>query len=444
MIGEAAAPGGPLKAHLARRRAVTAKMLNPADTSWFVHDRFGMFIHWGSYALGARHEWLKKREKMTAERYGRYFDHFDPDLYDPKAWARAAANAGMKYFVVTSKHHEGFCLWDSEYTDYKATRTPCGKDLLAPMVEAFREEGLKVGFYYSLLDWHHPDYPVDRCHPQAEDSEFREKTKGRDVSKYAEYMRNQVRELLTRFGKIDIMWFDFSFPGEDGKGRDDWESRKLFDLVRELAPEVLIDNRLDLPGSGDFVTPEQFVPEKGMTDEDGNPVVWEGCQTFSGSWGYHRDESTWKSVEMLVQMLIDHVSKNGNMLLNVGPTARGEFDARALDRLQGIGEWMRRHSRSVYGCGASEFDPPRDCRYTQNGKKLYLHLFAWPFKSIHLPGLAGKVEYAQLLNDGSEIFFRDASTEAKHKSKTPEGAVSLDIPTVRPEVSVPVVEIFLK
>jgi alpha-L-fucosidase len=424
---------------------VTAKMLKPADTGWFVRDRFGMFIHWGLYALGARHEWLKNRERLTDERYQRYFEHFDPDLYDPKKWARAAKNAGMKYFVVTSKHHEGFCLWDSEHTDYQATRTPCKQDLLAPMVEAFREEGLKVGFYYSLLDWHHPDYPVDRCHPRRDDAEFREKTAARDVRKYAEYMRNQVTELLTRFGKIDILWFDFSFPGEDGKGRDDWESQKLFDLIRDLAPEVLIDNRLDLPGSGDFVTPEQFMPEKGLLDDDGNPVVWEGCQTFSGSWGYHRDESTWKSVDMLVQMLVDHVSKNGNMLLNVGPTARGEFDARALERLEGMGKWMQRHSRAIYGCGASQFDPPRDCRYTQNGKRLYLHAFAWPLKSIHLPGLAGKVEYAQLLNDGSEIFFREASTDKPHlKAQTPAGAITLDIPTVRPDVAVPVVELFLK
>jgi len=424
---------------------VTAKMLKPADTGWFVKDRFGMFIHWGLYAMGARHEWLKNKERMTDERYARYFDHFDPDLYDPKKWARAAADAGMKYFVVTSKHHEGFCLWDSEHTDYKATKTPCGRDLLAPMVEAFRAEGLKVGFYYSLIDWHHPEYPVDSRHPQRDDAGFREKTKDRDVRKYAEYMRKQVTELLTRFGKIDLLWFDFSFPGEDGKGRDDWESEKLFNLVRELAPEILIDNRLDLPGSGDFVTPEQYVPEQGLTDEDGNPVVWEGCQTFSGSWGYHRDESSWKSVDMLIQMLIDHVSKDGNMLLNVGPTARGEFDSRALSRLEGMGAWMKRHSRAIYGCGASEFQAPRDCRYTQNGNRLYLHLLAWPFRAIHLPGLAGRVEYAQLLNDGSEIFFGDSSEKnLHHNNVTPQDAVTLDLPVRRPDVAVPVIELFLK
>lgn len=425
---------------------MSAKKLNGGDTSWFAHDRFGMFIHWGTYACAARHEWVKRKERITDEEYQKYFERFDPDLYDPRQWARAAKNAGMKYFVITSKHHEGFCLWDSEYTSYKATNTPAKRDLLAPMVEAYREEGLRVGFYYSLLDWHHPDYPVDRHHPRAEDKEFREKTKGRDVSKYAQYMRNQVRELLTRFGTIDIIWFDFSFPGEDGKGRDDWESETLHEMVRELQPNILIDNRLDLPGSGDFETPEQFVPAEGLKDEDGNPVVWEGCQTFSGSWGYHRDESSWKSVEMLVQMLVDHVSRGGNMLLNVGPTGRGEFDARALDRLEGMGEWMKRHGRSIYGCGASDFTAPSDCRYTQNGDRLYLHLYSWPFKSVHLPNLAGKVQYAQLLNDGSEIKFSEskASEHASLKSRTPAGSLSLNLPVVRPDVSVPVVELFLK
>ncbi|HEY0072914.1 MAG TPA: alpha-L-fucosidase, partial [Abditibacteriaceae bacterium] len=144
-------------------------MLKPAptkgDTAWFVHDRFGMFIHWGLYALPARHEWVKNYERITDEDYQKYFHFFDPDLYDPQAWARAAREAGMKYFVITAKHHEGFCLWDSQFTDYKVTNTPYGKDLLTPLVEAMRSEGLRVGFYYSLIDWHHPDFTIDGVHP---------------------------------------------------------------------------------------------------------------------------------------------------------------------------------------------------------------------------------------------------------------------------------------
>src|SRR2546421_5293059 len=193
------------------------RLLEPTagKTDWFVHDRFGLFIHWGIYALPARHEWVKHRERITDAAYQRYFDHFDPDLYDPRAWARAAKDAGMKYFVVTTKHHDGFCLWDSALTDYKATNTPAGRDLIAPMVEAFREEGLKVGFYHSLIDWHHPEFPIDGLHPQRDDLAIREREKGRDVAKYREYLHGQTRELLTRYGKIDIIWFDFSYSGSD-------------------------------------------------------------------------------------------------------------------------------------------------------------------------------------------------------------------------------------
>ena len=420
------------------------------DTSWFTKDRFGMFIHWGLYALAARHEWVKHRECITDGDYQKYFDNFCPDLYEPREWARMAREAGMKYFVITTKHHEGFCLWDSAHTDYKATNTPCGKDLLRPMVDAFREEGLKVGFYYSLIDWHHPEFPVDRLHPQRDDPAFREQERKRDVTKYAEYVHNQVRELLTAFAPVDIMWFDFSYPGEDGKGRDDWQSGKLLKMVRELAPNIIIDNRLDLPGSEDILTPEQYIPPEGLRDADGNPVVWEGCQTFSGSWGYHRDEASWKDVPMLIRMLVKHVSMGGNLLLNVGPTARGEFDRRACERLAGIGKWMKHHDRAIHGCtyAPDGLVAPPDCRYTFNPEtnRLYLHCFAWPFKSVHLPGLAGRVQYAQLLNDASEIHFRDQSV-AVHEAlnaRTPAGALTLELPVLKPDVEVPVVEMMLR
>lgn len=417
----------------------TTKETAKGDTSWFVHDRFGMFIHWGLYAAAARHEWIKQRERITDADYQKYFDHFNPDLYDPEAWARAAKDAGMKYFVITSKHHEGFCLWDSKHTTYKATKTPYGKDLLKPMVNAFRDEGLRVGFYHSLIDWHHPEFPVDGIHPQRDDEAFKKKEKGRDIKKYARYLHNQVKELMTQFGKIDILWTDFSYPGEGGKGRDDWQSEKLAKMIRKLQPGILLNNRMDLPEESDFQTPEQYVPTKGLTDGEGNPVLWEGCQTFSGSWGYHRDEASWKSNQMLVEMLINHVSRGGNLLMNVGPTARGEFDHRALERLRGMGEWMKRHSRSIYGCTSApdEFPVPADCRYTYNPetKRLYLHLFSWPFGYIRLPDLDGKVTYAQLLNDASEIQFRSSRSDSM--------ALNLELPVAKPEVTVPVIELFL-
>jgi alpha-L-fucosidase len=424
----------------------------PGDTSWFVHDRFGLFIHWGLYALPARHEWVKQRERMTDEQYDVYFRHFDPDLYDPNAWAEAAANAGMKYFVVTTKHHEGFCLWDSKYTDYKAPNTPARRDLLRPMVEAFRAHGLKVGFYHSLIDWHHPDFVLDDLHPLRDHPDRARLNEGRDQRRYAEYLRNQVRELLTEFGKVDILWFDFSYPSREGwigKGKDDWESERLYKMVRELQPHIILDDRMDLAEGWDIKTPEQYQPRGWLTFE-GQKVVWEACHTFSGSWGYHRDEASWKSVDQIIRMLVDTVSKGGNFLLNVGPTARGEFDARALERLHGIGEWMKRHSRAIYGCTqAPEHLPtPQDCRLTYNPetRRVYVHVFAWPFEHLHLDGFAGKVEYAQLLNDASEIPMQGPESWqiAVEGGAKPSDTLTLRLPVRKPDVAVPVIELFMK
>jgi alpha-L-fucosidase len=424
-----------------------------ADIDWFVHDRFGLFIHWGLYALPARHEWVKNRERIPDEDYQKYFNRFDPDLYNPVAWAREAENAGMKYIVVTSKHHEGFCLWDSALTDYKAPNTPAGRDLLRPLVEAFRADGFKIGFYHSLIDWHHPEFPIDGLHPMRDDVRFREAQRGRDMQKYVAYLHGQTRELLTQFGKIDIMWFDFSYPDLDwgwsrGKGRRDWQSEKLLAMVRELQPGIIVNDRLNLEQGGDFKTPEQYQPRAWM-EVDGQRVIWEACQTLNGSWGYDRDNLDWKPTELLVRMLVDTVSKGGNLLLNVGPNARGEFEPRAIERLRGIGEWMRLHGRSIYGCTASDFTPPPDCRYTyaEHSHRLYLHLFSWPFRHLHLDGLAGRVEYAQLLNDASEIKMHvvnpDQQAQNTAMSGTP-GALTLELPVQKPEVAVPVVELFLR
>jgi alpha-L-fucosidase len=431
-------------------RKMAKTKLPKGDTSWFVRDRFGLFIHWGLYSLGARHEWLMHHEKIPVEEYERrYFRHFDPDLYDPAQWADAAAGAGMKYFVVTTKHHEGFCLWDTKQTEYKVTRSPYGKDVLRPMVEAFRERGLRVGFYHSLIDWHHPHYVLDPHVGPYRDHPDREKmNRGRDQAKYARYLHAQVRELLTQFGPVDILWLDFSYPKPDGtgKGRDDWQSEKLLQLVRRLQPRILLNDRLDLPHGWDFKTPEQTQPRAWVT-VDGKPVIWEACQTFSGSWGYHRDEGTWRDPAELIRTLVDCVSKGGNLLLNVGPTGRGEFDERALDRLRAIGEWMRRHGRAIYGCtqAPTEFQPPPDTRLTWNPdtRRMYVHIFAWPYKHLHMDGFAGRVEYAQLLHDASEVPLK---MDAWHQQQIGPsgGALTLTLPQTPPRVAVPVVELFLK
>ena len=424
-------------------------------TRWFTEARFGLFIHWGLYANGARHEWLMNHEEIPIEEYERkYFKHFNPDLYNPEAWAQAAAEAGMRYFVITTKHHEGFCLWDTQQTDYKAPNTEAGRDLLRPMVEAFRARGLHVGFYYSVIDWHHPQNFIDnRVGPYRNLSaeEIAEKNKGRDQKIYAKYIRDQVTELLTGYGPIDILWFDYSYPPEDpadfskGKGRLAWESEKLVETVRSLAPDILLNDRIDLPGSGDIVTPEQYTPAKGM-EVDGKPVVWEACQTFSGSWGYHRDEMRWRSSAEIIHTLIDCVSKNGNLLLNVGPNGRGEMDARALKSLKEIGAWMRVNSDSIYGCGAAPegFEPPSGCAYTYNKAKnrLYLHILSWPHKTVYAKNIADKIEYAQFLHDHSEITF---GLEGWQKAEAVKNMATFIIPWEKPAgIEVPVIEIFLK
>ena len=439
------------------------------DLAWWQHDRFGLFVSWGISAISTGElSWVRFSERLTDAQYQKYFDRFDPDRYDPRTWAKAAREAGQKYVVLTTKHHDGFCHWDSQFTDFKATNTPAGRDLLAPFVEAFRAEGLRIGFYYSLIDWHHPDFTLDGLHPMRHDQTARENRGQRHMPRYAEYMRNQVRELLTNYGRVDVLWFDFSYPSwpvleetafalfendptrgewvDTGKGREQYETEELVRLARDLQPGILINDRADVPP--DFVTPEQYLPAVAPT-RDGLPTPWESCITMNDAWGYRRDDVHWKSVTDLVQMLIECVSKGGNLLLNVGPTARGEFPKASTERLAGIGEWMDSHSRAIYGCGASQFKPPPDGRYTQNGDRLFLHLFAWPAGSVvHLEGLAGRVEYALLVNDGTELKTRvipetDKPVSAAAHPLSPD-ALTVDLPPRRPDVVVPVVELVLK
>jgi alpha-L-fucosidase len=412
---------------------------------WWSDSRFGMFIHWGLYAAPARHEWVKNYERMTNEQYQKYFEIYNPDLYNPKEWAKMAKESGMKYVVLTAKHHEGFCNWDSKFTDYKVTNTPFGRDVLKEYVEAFRAEGLKVGFYYSLLDWHHPDYTIDRYHPQRQESDtaYERMNKGKDMNKYREYMKNQVRELLTNYGEISIIWFDFSFPGKNGKGRNDWDSENLLKLARSLQPGIIIDDRLDLKdveGGWDFTTPEQVKVTK-WPEYNGKKVPWETCQTFSGSWGYFRDETSWKDPAQLLELLIESVSKGGNLLLNVGPTARGTFDYRAQNRLKSMGEWMKYNSRSIYNCteAPAGFTVPSNTLLTYNPdtKRLYVHLLVYPMGRMTLQGMADKVKYIQFLHDASEIGYSAGRGENASD-------LSLQLPVVKPPVEIPVLEIFLK
>lgn len=419
--------------------------------AWWTDARFGMFIHWGLYAQAARHEWVKKNERISDEDYQKYFEVFNPDLFDAKEWAKKAKAAGMKYAVITSKHHEGFNMFDSKFTDYKVTNTPYGKDIIKEWVEAFRAEGLRIGFYYSLIDWHHPEYTIDRVHPQSANTkeEYDKLNKDRDMSIYREYLKNQVREILTNYGKIDILWLDFSFPGEFGKGRDDWGSEVLIKMVRQLQPEILIDDRADLQdyqGGWDFMTPEQYKVDK-WPEVDGKKIPWETCQTFSGSWGYYRDEYTWKDNKQLLVLLIESVSKGGNLLLNVGPTARGTFDERADKALKEMGEWMKFNNRSIYECtqAPESFKVPDNTLLTYNpkNKRLYVHLLDYPLQNFRLPGYLGKVKYAQFLHDASEIKISMPREHNRGGDNQGSGDLDLKLPVTKPNVEIPVIELFL-
>jgi len=420
--------------------------------AWWTNARFGMFIHWGLYAQPARHEWVKKNERISDDDYRKYFEVFNPDLFDPIEWARKTKAAGMKYAVITTKHHDGFCMFESDYTDYHIINTPYGKDIIKEWVEAFRAEGLGVGFYYSLIDWHHPHYIIDEVHPQSTNTqkEYDKLNEGRNMEIYREYLKNQVREILTKYGKIDILWLDYSFPGQFGKGHADWGSVDLMKMVRELQPEIIVNDRADLKdywGGWDFTTPEQFKVQS-WPEVDGKKIPWETCQTFSGSWGYYRDEHTWKDNKQLLVLLIESVSKGGNVLLNVGPTARGTFDHRADEALAGMGEWMEFNSRSIYGCtqAPEEFEVPEHTILTYNpeSNRLYIHLLDYPITNFRLPGYKGKVKYAQFLHDASEISITSPYGHHMQGSIATENDLNLRLPLNKPNVKIPVIEVFLK
>lgn len=431
--------------------------------AWWKHDRFGMFIHFGLYSVPGRHEWIKSKEGFSDKEYdSRYLPRFNPDLFDAREWARMAKAAGMKYIVLTTKHHEGFCMWDSDTTDYKITKTEFGRDVVKEFVEATRAEGLKVGFYFSIMDWHHPDYTVDHVHPEYVrirkktterkkiDAELAKLNKNRDMNRYRKYMFAQVEELLTRFGKIDIIWYDYTPKNPRyGKTYKDWDAVELVKFTKKLQPHILIDSRLDLMDTEDgwdFVTPEQYKVQSWPVIRD-KKVPWETCQTFSGSWGYYRDEMSWKSVPQLIELLSETVSFGGNLIMNVGPTGRGDFDNRAKERLAGFAKWMRYNSRSIYGCTAAPegFNAPNGTALTYNPEKklLYIHLYDYPMGYIPLE-FWDKIEYAQFLHDASELKIRRPSFRHGQDGGQTKNYGGISLPVLKPDVEVPVIELWLK
>lgn len=382
---------------------------------WFVQARFGMFIHWGLYAVPARGEWVRSNERMPEEKYMPFFREFDPSAADPKAWVQAAKEAGMGYVILTAKHHDGFCLFDSELTDFKSTNTPMGRDIVREFLEAGREAGLKVGLYYSLIDWHHPDFPHygDRYHPMRSDPAA--SNEERDFERYLAYMHGQVRELCTRYGRLDVLWFDFSYNQLRGEA---WRANELADMVRTLQPGILLNNRLEVSGEGfgslaqgepapchgDFVSPERMVPPEGLFDPQGRPLYWETCTTMNHSWGYCAGDPWYKPAPLLLKKLVECVSKGGNFLLNVGPDGNGRIPRQAMDTLKYLGQWMQINGESIRGCGPSGMEKPEWGRITRRENVLYLHIYENALGPLPLYGIpAEKIRAMRLLQDGREI-----------------------------------------
>lgn len=376
--------------------------------AWFDEARFGMFIHWGVYAVPAGEwqgnknygEWFMEETKMPVSQYEKFAQQFNPTKFNAREWVRMAKEAGMKYMVITSKHHDGFCLWDSELTDWDIGRTPFKRDPLKELAEACREAGLKFCFYYSIMDWHHPDWGTRR--------QWNDVAKGQpDMERYITYMKGQLKELITRYGPLGILWFDgeWESPWTHERGVD------LYNYVRSLQPDIIINNRVGKgrsgmqgmdkgQGVGDYGTPEQEIPATGF----GPGVYWESCMTMNNHWGYNKHDQNWKSTKTLVQNLVDCASKGGNYLLNIGPTAEGLFPEASVQRLAEIGKWMRVNAESIYGTKASPFKrlPWGRCTQKSDGSltTLYLHVFDWPGDGrLVVPGLKNDVAKAWLLAD---------------------------------------------
>ncbi len=400
--------------------------------AWFREARFGLFIHWGVYSVPAGEwkgntnyaEWFLEETKMPVSQYEKFADQFNPVKFNAADWVRMAKDAGMKYIVITSKHHDGFGMFRSEGTDWCIKSTPFQRDPLMELAQACKDAGIKLCFYHSIMDWHHPDWGTRRA--------WNDKATGTpDMDRYTAYMKGQLKELLTRYGPIGILWFDgeWESPWTHERGAD------LYDYVRGLQPNIIVNNRVGKARAGmagmdqgkerigDYGTPEQEIPATGF----GPGVDWESCMTMNNHWGYNKHDQSWKSATTLIRNLVDCASKGGNYLLNIGPTSEGLFPDASIERLAEIGKWMKANGEAIYGTQASPFDKLSWGRCTQkqisdSTTRLYLHVFDLPADSkLVLPGLANKPLKAYVLDGGLEV-----------PAVAGENQVTLSLPAITP------------
>ncbi|MDD8026383.1 MAG: alpha-L-fucosidase [Acidobacteriota bacterium] len=430
------------------------KAQHDARMQWWRDARFGLFIHWGLYAIPAGEwggqtnygEWIRNNAQIPLKTYDKFAARFNPVKFDAAAWVKMAKDAGMKYIVITSKHHDGFAIFDSKVSDFDVMATPFKRDILKELATACRKEGIKLCFYHSIMDWHHPDYLPRRSWEVKDRPEA-----GANLERYIAYMKAQLKELLTDYGDIGVLWFDGEWENTwtEARGRD------LYAYVRSLQPKIIINNRVGASrtgmegfsaakeSAGDFGTPEQTIPATGLAGVD-----WETCMTMNDNWGYNKNDRAWKTSRDLIQKLADIASKGGNFLLNVGPTSEGLFPGPGVERLAAIGRWMKANGESIYGTQASPFKNLAWGRATQKavvgGVRIYLHVFDWPKDGkLVVPGLLSDPRRACLLADAGKAPLSWTRSEDAVVLKIPVAAPDIDDSVVvleiagRPDISEP-------
>jgi alpha-L-fucosidase len=361
---------------------------------WWHEAKFGMFIHWGLYSLIGHHEWAMEKEGIPVLQYQELAKLFKPQPNAARAWAKLAKQAGQKYMVMTTKHHEGFCNWDTKLTNYCAPKQGPGRDLVAEYVQAARAEGLHVGFYYSLMDWHHPDGA--RC---STDEAARKR--------FVEYTHGLVRELMTDYGKIDVLWYDMDLP----LTAEQWESEKMNEMVFRLQPDIIVNNRNGLPG--DFSTPEQEI----QAEKEGR--AWESCMTMNDSWGYMEADDAWKNAKTIVRNLVMCANGGGNYLLNIGPKPDGSVPEQSVRVLSEVGKWMDKNGPTIYESEPCKASWQTYAGYTRKENTLHIHVHYWPAQTVEtqaleyykppvvvgVGGLRAKVKSARLFATGKKVDF---------------------------------------
>lgn len=347
-------------------------------TQWWHQARFGMFIHFGLYSVLGRHEWAMEEEGIPVAEYQLLAKQFNPAPHAARAWAKLAKAAGMKYMVMTTKHHEGFCLFDTKLTDYCAPKQAAGRDLVAEYIEAAKSEGMRFGFYYSLMDWHHPDGA--RCR---EDEAARRR--------FVDYIHGQVRELCSNYGKVDVLWYDVDWP----LSPEGWESVAMNKMVRQLQPDILINNRAGIPE--DFTTPEQEIRASSSP--------WEACMTMNDSWGYQRADDDWKSPKTIVRNLLTCARDHGNYLLNIGPRPDGSIPQPSIEILTAVGKWMDVHGDLIHNAELCRVKRSEFANFTRRGNTLYIHAYFWPGDELAVGGLEQRVLSAKLYATGQPVQF---------------------------------------